>query len=199
MKKYLIISCLALAVLSAWLSSKLYESGIERERLSNNQQALMSKVKLYETEAGESAASVQVLQLKYDELKQNYQVVCEEAKELGVKVKRLQSAAYSASKTEVEVKTVVKDTIIYIPSTAAIDTAKIFYWRDPPWVEVSGVLLNDSVDLNVQSVDTLIQLVHRVPKRFLFFKFGTKAIRQEIVSKNPHTKIVYSEFVMLNK
>ena len=199
MKKYLIVSCLALAVLSAWLASQLYESGIERKRLQGNQEALMSKVKLYETEAGESAASVQTLQLSYDELRANYQLVCEEAKQLGIKVKRLQSAATSATKTEVVVKTVVKDTILYIPSTASVDTAKVFYWRDPPWVEVSGMLHRDSVDLDVQSVDTLVQFVHKVPKRFLFFRFGTKAIRQEIVSKNPHTKIVYSEFVMLNK
>lgn len=199
MKKYLIVSCVALAILSVWLASQLYDGGIERRRLESNQEALMGKVRLYETEAGESAASVKTLQLNYDELMAKYQQVCEEARRLGIKVKRLQSAATSASKTEIVVKTVVKDTILYIPSTAAIDTAKVFYWRDPPWIEVSGVLSHDSVDLNVQSYDTLIQIVHRVPKRFLFFRFGTKAVRQEIVSKNPHTRLVYSEYMTLSK
>jgi hypothetical protein len=34
-----------------------------------------------------------------------------------------------------------------------------------------------------------------VPKRFLFFKYGCKGIRQEILSKNPHSRIVYSQYI----
>ena len=51
----------------------------------------------------------------------------------------------------------------------------------------------------VESVDTLRQVVHRVPRRFLFIRFGTKAVRQEIVSSNPHTRIVYAEYVRFAK
>ena len=57
MKKYLFITCLLLAMLSAWLAKSLYESGVENKRLHSNQEALMGEVKLYETEAGKSAAS----------------------------------------------------------------------------------------------------------------------------------------------
>ena len=53
--------------------------------------------------------------------------------------------------------------------------------------------------LPVESVDTLRQVVHRVPRRFLFIRFGTKAVRQEIVSSNPHTRIVYAEYVRFAK
>ena len=70
-------------------------------------------------------------------------------------------------------------------------------WKDP-WVNVDGIIKPDStVDLSIQSVDTLFQVVHRVPKKFLFIRYGTKAIRQEITSSNPHTKIVYSEYIEL--
>ena len=62
MKKYLIITCLALAVLSAWLAQSLVRANEEKTRLQNNQEALMSECKLYETKAGESAASVLRLQ-----------------------------------------------------------------------------------------------------------------------------------------
>ena len=51
----------------------------------------------------------------------------------------------------------------------------------------------------IESVDTLRQIVHRVPRRFLFIRFGTKAVRQEIVSSNPHTRIVYAEYVRFVK
>ena len=48
-------------------------------------------------------------------------------------------------------------------------------------------------------VDTLRQAVHRIPRRFLFIRWGTKAHRQEIVSTNPHTRIVYAEYVKIER
>ena len=57
----------------------------------------------------------------------------------------------------------------------------------------------DSVSCRVVSVDTLQQIVHRVPRRFLFIRWGTKAIRQEVVSSNPHTNIVYTEYIELKR
>jgi hypothetical protein len=47
--------------------------------------------------------------------------------------------------------------------------------------------------------DTLVQLVHRVPRKFLFIPFGTKAIRQEVTTKNPHTEITYTEYIVLRR
>ena len=53
----------------------------------------------------------------------------------------------------------------------------------------------DSVECRVQSIDTIIQIVHRVPRKFLFIRYGTKGIRQEIVSANPHTHIVSARYI----
>ena len=39
----------------------------------------------------------------------------------------------------------------------------------------------------------------KISQLWLFFRWGTKAIRQEVVSSNPHTKIVYSEYIELKK
>ena len=195
------MTCLLLAMLSAWLAKSLYESGVENKRLHSNQEALMGEVKLYETEAGKSAASVLRLQLNYDELERNYQGVCKEAKSLGLKVKLLQAVAQTGTNTEIKVQTILRDSIIYVPKNnlVSVDTIKWFTWKDPPWVKVNGIIDSGKVDLDIQSIDTLLQIVHRVPKRFLFFRWGTKAIRQEIVSKNPHTKLVYSEYIELKK
>ena len=75
---------------------------------------------------------------------------------------------------------------------------KHFTWCDP-WVKVRGVICRDSIHCEIHSTDTLTQIVHRVPRRFLFFRWGTKAIRQEITSSNPHTRIVYSEYIRLKR
>ncbi|WP_353739197.1 DUF6549 family protein, partial [Muribaculum intestinale] len=55
------------------------------------------------------------------------------------------------------------------------------------------------VELDVVSCDTIKQIIHRVPKKFWFIKWGCKAIRQEVVSTNPHTKITYTEYIELKK
>lgn len=166
----------------------------ENVRLESNQQALMDKADYYQTQAGKSAASVQMLELTKSELEENYDKVCQTAKELDVKLKRIKAASTTESNTQLFISTVVKDSIIY--KDGATDTCKVLDWKDP-WVSVDGELRNGNITLSVFSVDTLIQVIHRVPKRFLFFKFGTKAVRQTITSSNPHTKITYTEYMEL--
>lgn len=198
MKKILIVACITLAILSACLAKSLIDSQAERGRLQDNQESLMSDIEIYRTKSGESAASVLRLQLTCEELERNYKNVCQEAQDLDLKIKRLQSIAQAGTQTEVKIRTVLKDSIIYKVENRYIDTMKCFAWADN-WVNLSGVIDSGHVSLDVHSVDTLIQLVHRVPKRFLFFRWGTKAIRQEIVSSNPHTNIVYSDYIELVK
>ena len=199
MKKYLIIICLALAVLCAWLGQALSRCNKDRERLQNNQNALMQEVRLYETKLGESAASVQRLQLTKDELEGKYKAICQEASDLGIKLKRLQSVSQTTTQAEIHAKAEIRDSIVYKPEIHLVDTLKAFSWKDPPWAFVEGVIDSGKVDLSISTNDSIIQLVHRVPKKFLFFRFGTKAIRQEVISKNPHNRIRYSEYIELTK
>lgn len=168
----------------------------EKERYEANQKTLLGKVEYYKTRSGTNAASVQKLTLSYNELKENYAEVCKTAKDLNIQVKRLQSVSNTSTKTEVQINTVVKDSIVYIKGDPVNVTA--FRWEDP-WTGIQGVIRNDSIDLDVQSCDTLAQIVHKVPHKFWFIKWGCKAIRQEIVSKNPHTHITYTDYIELKK
>lgn len=78
------------------------------------------------------------------------------------------------------------------------DTGRLFRWHDA-WMTVEGVVTADSAFCRIAGIDTLRQIVHRIPRRFLFIRWGTKALRQEIVSSNPHTRIVYTEYVKIEK
>lgn len=194
MKKTL-ISLLAIAFIAIGVLLRFgHKISEERDRYKANQTALLADVEHYKTESGLNAASVQKLTLSYDELKKNYDDVVKTAKDLDIKLKRVQSVSTSATETMVVVKTVVKDSIIY--RDGVIDKLSTFRWNDP-WVKVDGEIEKDSVTLDVCSRDTLVQIVHRVPHKFWFIKWGTKAIRQEIVSKNPHTRITYNELIEL--
>lgn len=188
----LIVAVLVITVCSLW--SKCKSLSEDNERLTANNTALMDKATYFETEAGNSAASVQRLELSYSELERNYQHVCQTADELGVKVKRLQAAATTATQTEVKVVTEIRDSIVY--RDGLLDSLKVLRWQDP-WVNVAGEIRGRDVELDVVSCDTIKQIIHRVPKKFWFIKWGTKAIRQEVVSSNPHTKITYTEYIEL--
>lgn len=194
MKAITISAFLALISLTVGLSYSLQKEHAEKERYKANQTTLLDDVEHYKTESGKNAASVQKLTLSYDELKKNYDDVVKTADDLRISLKRAQSVSDTSTETKVEIKTVVKDSIVYIKGEPIKTLA--FDWEDP-WTDVEGMIHNDSVNLNIQSNDTLIQIVHKVPHKFLFFKWGCKAVKQDIVSKNPHTNIVYTKYIEL--
>lgn len=195
MKKILLYVNVALiltvSVLSCWLNNVREE----KKRLADNQEALLSDVDYYKTESGKNAASVLKLELSKSELENHCQDLAKTIDELNIKIGRIQSASTTITKTEVKIQTVVRDSIVY---RALPVNLKVIKWRDP-WVVLNGVLDGENFSANIESIDTLSQVVHRIPKKFLFIKWGTKAIRQEVVSSNPHSKIVYTEYIELKK
>lgn len=192
--KYLIFLLVAAVFTIVGLSYTVNDLRSERDRYKANQTALLKDVEYYKTENGKNVASVQKLTLSYDELKENYDLIKKTADELGIKLKRLHSASQTQTQTDIKVVTEVRDTVIYKDSIYIPVT--VFDWSDP-WTDVTGLLDGATIDMNISSRDTLVQIVHRVPHKWWFFKWGTKAIRQEIVSSNPHTNITYTEYIEL--
>ena len=78
------------------------------------------------------------------------------------------------------------------------DTLKTFRWHDP-WIRIEGSIARDSVRCRVSSVDTLRQVIHRIPRRSSSSAGEPRALRQEIVSSNPHTRIVYAEYIRIER
>ena len=188
MKRFLLLYALCATVVAAWGFLRHREA----ERLDNNQTALMEQIVHYRTSLDESAASVRALQLRCEEYRRlRAEDLCR-IRDLGIKLRRIESTATTATKSEIEMAAPLKDTVILH------DTLRVFEWRDP-WVKIDGVVRQDSVECRVESVDTLRQIVHRVPHKLLFVRYGTKAIRQEIISSNPHTQVVYSEYIELKR
>lgn len=194
MKKTLIyLLLIAFSVIGVLLysESKLRE---ENKIYAANQTALLKDVERFKTESGKNAASVQSLTLDYKTLREHYDVVAQTAEDLKIKLKRTQSVSESGTRTTVEIKTVVRDSVVYRGDTLTRISA--FDWADP-WIDVAAVIEKDSVMLDICSRDTLVQIVHRVPHRFWFIKWGCKAIEQSIVSRNPHTEIEYTRYIEL--
>ncbi len=196
MKKYLIIVVVVLAG-GLFVSVRSCRKAVDEcDRFESDRRALLENVVYFRTKDSLSAAGVERLQLTKRELESRNAELAGTIKDLGVKIRRLESAATNVSRTSVNISAPVRDTVVIVDSVFV--PARTFDWRDA-WMSVSGTVTDAGVNCSVRSVDTLVQVVHRVPRKFLFFRWGTKAIRQEVVSRNPHTEIVYTEYVELKK
>ena len=171
----------------------------DNERLHGNQSALMADVELYKTEAGENAAKVQRLQLTASEFESQCADLKAEVEKLGIKSKQLQQVIASHSQTMGEVRTEVKDSIVYVPLLARLDTLKCFEFNDG-WVRASGCIdTSGHFEGMFESNDSLLIVAHRVPKRFLFFRWGCKRVELDIVNANPHASIKYARYLDFTK
>lgn len=196
MNKYLAIFAVFTAVTCVFMGTTIRSLYTEKSRLKSNQTALLDSVATYRTKTGKLAASCQALELTNQELRESRADLESTVKDLGVKLKRVEAIARTATETKVEVRTEIRDSIVY-RDTALVHLQAI-HWADP-WVNVRGEIEGRNISMAVQSRDTLNQVIHRVPKRFLGIPYGTKAIRQEIRSTNPHTVITYTEYIELPK
>ena len=166
----------------------------ENERLRRNEHALMHGVEYYRTESDRSAASVAVLEMEVAEFRELHREATKEIASLGIRLRRAESVARGVAVTTLSDTVVLRDTIV-LRDTVSV-TARHFALADA-WNRVEAILFGDTLRYAVRSIDTLHQVVHRVPRKLLFIPYGTKAIRQEVWSSNPNTELVYTEYIEL--
>lgn len=178
----------------------------ESERTRENQDVLLhnGRVEIGRTQSGRPRASVQAITLKTSDLKRSPDsLLAVNRKELKIKNSRIMAAATTSTTTKVDVKVAIRpvphDTCsrslsgLYRPP----DVSQVS-WSDP-WITLRGDIEGDSMQVHIESRDTLQMVVHRVPKKFLFFRYGTKGVRMEVVSQNPHSRLSYPRIIMFKK
>lgn len=187
----------------------------ESERLSRNQDILLhnGEVEIGRTPDGRATASSNTLLLRASELgRLDDSLLAVTQRNLGIKDKRVVAVARTASSMDVQVSAPIEKiqdkalgNAVSTDSTCAcsnpggvLPPIQHVSWSDP-WVRLEGFIRGDTLHAKVESRDTLQMIVHRVPKRFLFFRFGTKAVRMEVVSQNPHTSLSYPRLIVVKK
>ena len=184
------------AILSVmlWLSMEQNRSlSAECRRLESNQEIYLDSMRRYRTESGQWAVSTEALRLRCGELESLLDERARIIDQLKIKMRRVEQFVQTSTQTQVVFKErLMHDTIF------AEEDSRSFVWSDS-WSRVEGVIENDSVACRVAIRDTLYQVFHRVPRRFLFFRFGTKSLRQEIVCANPNSRIVWNQYIKIEK
>ena len=194
MRKFLLWVAVVASILVALCGVALGYLIKENARLRGNQHALIEGDAFSRTESGKSAASVEVLQLELAEFRSLREQDAEEIASLGIRLRRAESYAKSVAMTTLTDTVIVRDTVV-VRDTVKM-AARHFAGEDA-WSRVEGILFGDSLRYAIRTTDTLHQVVHRVPRKFLFIPYGTKAIRQEVWSSNPNTELIYTEYIEL--
>lgn len=210
MTKYLTVALVACMVALAISMKSCNKIKTDRNRLSDNQRSLFEQAEFYRTKDSLSAASVERLTLSRDEMERHCEQLVETCKDLNVKVRRLQSVSQTAMQSDYHIQidittkanrdSTFRSASEKVMSEALSETSevrKVVY--NTPYINLSGVIDGDRFSADITTYDTLVQVVHRVPRKFLFIRYGTKAVRQEVTSKNPHSKITYTEYIELKK
>ncbi|MBR2931122.1 MAG: hypothetical protein IKC30_00055 [Rikenellaceae bacterium] len=195
MKKALLIYALLTTALLALASGERRRLRTENQRLGQNISTLTSDVELYRTRSGAGAAEVRSLRLKQSELEQLNDDLRDQIRELDIRLRRVNSIATAATQTELTFEVRLPDSLHHRTIT---DSIRLPLYADT-WSTLQATLVGDRIEGRFLSVDTLHQVVYRIPRRFLFIRYGTKELRQVITSSNPHTRLVYSSHITLER
>ena len=200
MRRRLILAAIMAAMLVVIVLQGVSVSRIksERNRYKENTRTLLVDVNTYKVRDSLNSAKAQDLSLKLSELKKYRQEDAKLIADIGVKLRNLQAVASMGTETRTEFVTkIVRDTIF----KAVNDTNKaaLINYEDK-WLTFKGRLENGQFRGNIISRDSLLIAENIRYKRFLFWR--TKRIKSRdfrVVSKNPHTKIVDCEHIIVEK
>ena len=162
----------------------------ENIRLESNYSTLAVENSTLRTTLSDRELSVARLRMTVGELEVLREEDAERVRDLGIKLRHAQSLTLLSTIQSLD--TLVTHTEPHTPLLS--DSLCRLRWRDS-WVSLAVDAHPTESHITLTSRDTLFQVVRRVPHRWWIFSWGTKAIRQEIRSSNPHTNLVYAEYI----
>ena len=167
----------------------------ENKRLKANQETLLDSVKSFKVSDSLKAITVGNLELSLKQFKKYHADDAILIKQL--KGQKPEVIIKPSIQTEYKIKTKLKDSIIYK------DTIKTILYNSK-WNYVNGFIAKDTISLSIINYDELLITESLQKKKFLFFKlpisiFGYKQKILNVISKNPNTKIISTEYITVKK
>lgn len=206
MKKYLIIAAIALAVaavVTIWVQrSRINQLTGERDKYRTNTETLLQDVSRYQTKDSLNAAKVGVLELKLSEFEKYRASDAELIKTLQTKNRELEAVTTAQMETITKLRGTVRDSIVYLPGDTTTIVLKCVDISDP-WFSLKGCTTPDGQFTGTHINRDSLLIVETVQyKRWLGFLWKTKKIKNreiDVISRNPHTKIMGVEYIEIEK
>lgn len=206
MKKYLIWAAIAMvvaAVATIWVQrTKIEKLTDERNRYRGNTETLLQDVETYKTKDSLNAAKVGVLELKLPEFEKYRASDAELIKTLQTKNRELEAVTTAQMETITKLRGTVRDSIVYLPGDTTTIVLKCVDISDP-WFSLKGCTTPDGEFTGTfVNRDSILVAATVQYKRFLGFLWKTKKIKNreiDVISRNPHTKIMGVEYIEIEK
>lgn len=206
MKKYIIIAAIALAVaavVTIWVQrSRINQLTGERDKYRTNTETLLQDVSRYQTKDSLNAAKVGVLELKLSEFEKYRASDAELIKTLQTKNRELERVTTTQMETINELRATVRDSIVYLLGDTVTTVLRCVDIVEP-YFELHGCATPDGQFTGTHINRDSLLIVETVQyKRWLGFLWKTKKIKNreiDVISRNPHTKIMGVEYIEIEK
>nr|UVM83117.1 MAG: hypothetical protein [Bacteriophage sp.]UWF95969.1 MAG: hypothetical protein [Bacteriophage sp.] len=206
MKKYLIWAAIAMvvaAVATIWVQrTKIEKLTDERNRYRGNTETLLQDVETYKTKDSLNAAKVGVLELKLSEFEKYRASDAELIKTLQTKNRELERVTTTQMETINELRATVRDSVVYLPGDTVTTVLRCVDIVEP-YFELHGCATPDGQFTGTHINRDSLLIVETVQyKRWLGFLWKTKKIKNreiDVISRNPHTKIMGVEYIEIEK
>lgn len=201
MKQWLIVGAIfaALLVFAGFQQNAIDNLKQERNRYERNTESLLLDVAQYKTRDSLNAAKVGALELTIEEYERFRAADAKLIKTLQTKNRDLTAITAAQSQTIMELSAVPRDTVIIRDSVAMPAVA---VHTGDAWFDFDGLLTDSEFTGTLVNRDSLLVAETVQYKRFLGFLWKTKRIKNkqiDVVSKNPHTTIMGTEYIKIEK
>ena len=199
MKRYIIAAIVLAALCSATVLQQRRISALtsERNKYQSNTDALLTDVRTWKVRDSLNAARVLSLELTAREYERYRAEDLQLIKELTARNRDLAAVAKTQSETIIEMRSVPRDTVVIVDS---IRVPAVAVHAGDRWFDFDGVLTEKEFSGVLRNRDSLLMAETVKYGRFLFWR--TKRIKNRdvsVVSKNPYTKILGVEHIVIEK
>lgn len=198
---YLILA-VVLATTIGIQRKRIQDIKADRDKYRSNTEALLQDVERYQTKDSLNAAKVGNLTLKVSEYEKYRADDLALIKTLQTKNRDLQRVTTAQMETITKLRGTVRDSIVYLPGDTTTIVLKCVDISDP-WFSLKGCTTPDGEFTGTfVNRDSILVAATVQYKRFLGFLWKTKKIKNreiDVISRNPHTKIMGVEYIEIEK
>jgi len=195
MNKYIIGLLFASLLAIGFLSRALKLANAEKARIEINQRILLQdSLHKYKAKNNLLVYSIEQLELTLSEVKANRTTIVKELHNMKIRPKDAIAVGKTTTESAVSIKAPIRNETRI--DSGRVVKVKEFNWSDT-WTSIKGNIEEDSLTLYYNSRDTLVQVIHVEKYKFLFIRWGVKAIRQSVTLKNPNSHIVSTEYIKI--
>lgn len=171
----------------------------ENRSLHTNVKTLIQGAEQYKVNDSLQAATIANLELSISEYRKYKAEDKKLLESLKIDNKRLKGIISTQTESFYEQTTLLRDSVKMLLTSDNVEVPlkiKIASFSDT-WHSLNINIQGDSLNYKLSTTESLLITNHIVPKRFLFFKFGCKEVRTEVVSKNPYVKDIQVESITI--